>query len=415
MRLTSSATLLLAVCLLTACTEESNENEGYQRVQGGRAQIQETLVVVAPLTIGSVQEEVVISARVSSRTEVDVFPKLPALPVTEVLQEEGASVKEGDILMLLYDIDLKLLSQAAEAAFDEANRQKKLKGFSIESARTTLTNASRRAAITQRELERLEGLGDLVTQKEVDVARLASVTGETEVGDATGAVRTREIELELAEIAERRASLEWQRARQDVEATRVRSPADGVVAERNVDPGSLTTQASPAFRVVDTHDLILDLRVPQDNLARLAPGQTVTVTTTSLPGTRYTGIIRSVNPVLDRNTGTVHVRVDLDEDEGLVPGLFCQARIVTESRDGVLLVNKRAVLYDNNQPIIFAVDDEAMVARRIPFVAGASTATDVEIVEVLDGADLAPHHLIVIVGQDDLKGGATVRIVEKAF
>jgi hypothetical protein len=77
-------------------------------------------------------------------------------------------------------------------------------------------------------------------------------------------------------------------------------------------------------------------------------------------------------------------------------------------------VSKRAVLYEDDQPVLFTVNGDN-AAKKIAFIAGASTPTAVEILSDLDGTAL-PHDLrVIVVGQENLKDGAPIRIVEEAF
>ena len=96
--------------------------------------------------------------------------------------------------------------------------------------------------------------------------------------------------------------------------------------------------------------------VQGEGFKTLAEGQRVTARSVTGASQAFRGVVRRVNPVLDRATGSVSVIVDLEPAPGLVPGLFCEARVVTASRDDALLVDKRAVRYDDDQPAFFAIE-----------------------------------------------------------
>ena len=100
--------------------------------------------------------------------------------------------------------------------------------------------------LTEREVTNLEELGDLVTRKEVDDARLNATRTAAEKDDAAFALRNADIQLELARIGERKAETEWERAKQDLAYATVRSPIRGIVAERAIETGELSSQSAPA-------------------------------------------------------------------------------------------------------------------------------------------------------------------------
>jgi len=285
---------------------------------------------------------------------------------------------------------------------------------------TRRVETAERAALREgADFARLEGLGDLVTDQEVDNARVAAEDAQDNLELAVFARQNTEIERELGEISVQRAQIDWTQAITNLGHTSVRAPIAGIVAKRDANVGMLTTMAAAAFVVVDTTDLVLNLRIPQDNLLRLQRGQLVEVRSVTGAGTNYAGVVRSVNPVLDETTGTISVVVDLTPAMGLVPGLFCEASIITSAREEALLVSKRAVLYENDQPVIFAVkageEPESESALKIPFVAGATTAGEVEILCDLEGEPISPDLMVIVVGQENLKDGAPITVVEEAF
>lgn len=421
---------------LGACDEHvgAEVDDEVTSVTGGRDVVRETLVVVEPLEVGVVRDEVVVPSRVTSRAVVQVFPRLTGLPVTSVLVEEGDRVEVGQPLVTLYADELELTVAAREAAYDEAQRN-------VEQALLDKTELVRkidlleeRIEIQQREVARLQELGDLVTRKEVDDARVVRSQMATEMADTLAQQRGLEISIELAKIGERKARIELDRAEQDLEQTTLRAQISGIVAMRDIEIGEIANQSAPALQLVDDRDLILDLRVPQDAFADLAPGQTVVATPVSGGEREYHGVVRTVSPVLDQDTGTVHVIVDMDEEAGLVSGLFVEARVVTSERDDALMVSKRAVLYDDDRPIFFALVDPVLdtaeeagtgtaapprrpraTVREVPFVAGSATATKIEIVSDPDGRPIPSDLRVVVVGQENLKDGAAVRVVEEAY
>ncbi len=381
---------------------------------GGRTVERETLVVVEPLRVGPVRDEIVVSAKVATRAPVSVLPNISNLQVTKVFVEAGDAVVQGQVLATLFDLDLRLSAEMADALHDEATGTLAQARLRLEEEAQRVSRAERAAQKTAEDHARLSGLGDLVNRKEIEDARLASENAADDLQLARFAERGADIAVELALIAQRRAEIEAERARTNLEYTKVRAPQSGVVSQRNIAVGELSSMASPMFVVADTSDLVLNLRVPQDNLLKLKRGQPVEVRAVTRAGSLFHGTVRTVNPVLDETTGTVSVVVDLQPDAGLASGLFCEAHIITAAREDALLVSKRAVLYENDQPVLFALGEEGG-ARKIPFVAGAATPTAVEVLSDLSGARLPADLRVIVVGQENLKDGAPVRVVEEAF
>lgn len=406
---------LACAALLAACDAAGGEAqaESARSTTGGRETVRETLVLVEKLSRGPVRDEIVVSAKVDARTTVQVIPRVAGLAATEVLVEEGDRVRAGDVLARLFDANLRLAEASARAALEEARRTHERAQLTLEEDGRKVERAERVAAKAEADLARVADLGELVNRQEIEDKRLAAENARDDLELARFAERGARIALELAAIAVDKARIAAERAATDLAEATVRAPLDGVVAERSLYPGELSSTGTPAFVLADVGDLVLNLRVPQDAYRRVAAGQAVELRPVTDPQRRFHGSVRAVNPVLDRATGTVHVLVDLDEEPGLQPGLFCEARIITSARDAALLVSKRAVLYEDDQPVLFAVGEDG-TARRIAFVAGAATATAVEVVSALDGAPVADDLVVVTVGQENLKDGAPVKVAPDA-
>lgn len=386
-------------------------------VPGGRDVERETLVVAEPLTRGAIRDEIVVSARVESRVSVQVFPKLTNLPVTEVHVEEGDHVEAGDLLLRLYDEELRLTEQERKSQHTQALKEIDRARVQLEEDEARIVRAERQAQKAGGDLLRLTGLieEDLVNQQEVDDARLAAETALDDLGVARKTRDRSAISLELAEIAARQAELQWERAKVDLSHTSLRAPIAGVVSERSVEIGELSSGSMPAFVLVDLGRPVLNLRVPQDSLSRLDVGQRVEASAVTLPGVRFEGMVRAVNPVLDASTGSVHVIVDLKPQDDLLPGLFVQARVVTAARDDALLVDKRAVLHTDGLPHVFVLSDEGTSVRKLSFRPGSSTALTTEILADAEGAPVPDDLRVIVVGQENLKDGGRVRLQDTAY
>jgi membrane fusion protein (multidrug efflux system) len=408
---------LLLLSLALACSQpapDEDETRPQNGTPGGREVSLKTPVVVEALTIGPVRDEIVVSAKVASRAVVQIYPKLANLPVTAVHVEEGDRVVVGQVLAQLFDDNLVLQRLTADAVLAETGHLVTRDELELDQATNRVATARRQADKAQADFERLKGLGDLVNRQERDDKQLAAENAADELALAELAERSATISLELAKIAVRKAEIEVERARTEVAYAQVRAPISGVIAMRSIQQGELSTLSEPMFILADTTDLVLNLRIPQDALGRLEVGQSVEARAVTGPTATFYGVIRTVNPVLDESTGTVHAIVDLDADDRLAPGLFCEARVITSAREDALLVSKRAVLYEDDQPVLFAVNSDN-AAKKILFVAGASTSTAVEILSDMDGVALPRDLRVIVVGQENLKDGAPIRIVEEAF
>lgn len=117
--------------------------------------------------------------------------------------------------------------------------------------------------------------------------------------------------------------------RQQVADATVRSPVDGIVAEKRIDVGARLGDGGVAFVVVQLSPLKLRFAVPERFLGRINPGDRVTATVEPYPNEKFAGTVKTVGGVIDPKTRTMFAEAEFANRDGrLRPGLF--ARVETK-------------------------------------------------------------------------------------
>jgi RND family efflux transporter MFP subunit len=168
--------------------------------------------------------------------------------------------------------------------------------------------AAARVEKSELDLRRAEQLRGVDSDKIIDDARI-------ERAAARAALRQAEGQLALA-----RAYLDW---------TVIRSPIDGVVLEKLVEPGELVSPQSfggprgpsTAFlALADPADLQVEIDVSEAELAKIRAGQPCRVSPEAYPDRRYRGRVAEIAPEANRAKGTLQVKVQIENpDPFLVP------------------------------------------------------------------------------------------------
>jgi membrane fusion protein (multidrug efflux system) len=119
--------------------------------------------------------------------------------------------------------------------------------------------------------------------------------------------------------------------RQQLSDSVLRSPIDGVVAEKRTDVGQRLQDNTVAMVLVQTSPLKLRFRVPERYLATVRRGQTVRATADPYPGRVFEGHVSTVGGVIDPATRSFAVETEFPNRDGkLTPGLF--ARVEMEAK-----------------------------------------------------------------------------------
>jgi membrane fusion protein, multidrug efflux system len=361
----SGATLLVAALaalpILAACGGgEESSGEAMARAPGGApggpggAAARSTPVSVLVVQPGDLQVTLRASTTLRAREQVEVLPKQGGI-VAEILVEEGARVSEGQALARLDDAEWRLQAEQSDAR----------------------AQAARDAVERARALARL----DLISEQEVD--RLAS--------DA----RVAEAEVGLARLR--------------VENAVIRAPFAGTVTHRYIERGQQVTTSSAAFGIADLDRLEAQLGVAERDAARVQVGQEARIILQEGAAPVATGRVDRIRPVVDAGSGTVQVTVSVAARAGdapLRPGQFVNVDIVTETLPDRITLPRTAVLVDGAAPRVYVIQEDVAIEREVEL--GYSRGDRVEI-----RTGLEPGDTVVVVGQDNLRPMATVRVMQR--
>ena len=143
-------------------------------------------------------------------------------------------------------------------------------------------------------------------------------------------LNTRTLEAErCAARAELDAALtDLRRARLLLSEAQIRSPVEGIVGRRGVEPGDSITGGSPLFSIFSVETLHAVVDIGEKDLPRVAPGMTVEAFVGSFPP--LTGQIGLVAPFVNPATKSAEVRIRVSNPSGrLRPGMFVRVTIPT--------------------------------------------------------------------------------------
>jgi Cu(I)/Ag(I) efflux system membrane fusion protein len=108
----------------------------------------------------------------------------------------------------------------------------------------------------------------------------------------------------------------------------VYAPLGGTIVHKWVVEGSYVDTGDPLYEIADLTHVWLLLDLYEADLPWIAPFQTVRVTAQSLPGDRFIGQVVFVDPVVDKTTRTIKVRVNVpNPDRRLKPEMFVTAEL----------------------------------------------------------------------------------------
>jgi membrane fusion protein (multidrug efflux system) len=147
--------------------------------------------------------------------------------------------------------------------------------------------------------------------------------------------------------------------RKAVDDCTIRAPMDGWVAERNISVGERIIALFPGAKLVTLlriNPLRLTLTVPQQEMAQIKIGQTVTFQTDAFPGRRFTGAVRYISPAVTCDNRSLCVEAVVPNPNAeLLPGLFVTAELQLDNKQTELYVPTSAVCNRGDVAAVFVI------------------------------------------------------------
>ena len=118
----------------------------------------------------------------------------------------------------------------------------------------------------------------------------------------------------------------------------VRSPIDGVVVKRAVEPGAFANIGDVLATLADPKALWFLGNVYEQDIAKIQKGQTIILRTEAYPDKVFTARANFIAPTIDPDTRALVIRCDVDNPEGLLrPDMFASGKLQVGSSQAVVL------------------------------------------------------------------------------
>jgi len=278
-----AGTLILGV---VSCISEKNDSPVY---------LEPVAVTVTSFGSSGVKESFQYTGKVVSDHQTMLSTKLLG-HVEEVLVQEGQPIKKGQLLVKVksQDVNAKLAAARAgrkEAVAAQTNAQKNF---------TRVTNLFEKGSATQRELD------DITTQRNAADARVEG------------------IDQNIAELTEL------------LTYANLKSPIDGFVARKQVNPGDLASPGQPLLLLESLSELKIDLMIPEFEIGLFEVGDAVSVAFQTLPN----ALNATVSAVVPSTANGAQFKVSVvlqDTTQQVKPGMTGNVTIYKKSTEKLIL------------------------------------------------------------------------------
>ena len=328
---------------LPACSSNSTEKEAAVPVQ---------VVTVKKETL---RRTVTAEAVLFPVQQAAITPKISA-PVKAFYITRGSKVRKGQLLAVLEHNDLAAAAQENKGSYDEAQAayetttasalpQEVQKAQLDAQAAKQLLSAQQKIFSSRQELLQ-QGA---IPRKELDQAGVDLTNARNQYEIAQQHLDTlmkvgKQQQLKSAAGQLESAKRKYLGSAAQLSYSEIRSPMDGVVADRPLYPGEMVAAGTPLLTVMDISQVIARAHIPQPEAALLKAGDPATI---SVPGedNPIEGKITVVSPALDPNSTTVEVWVQIkNPDQRLKPGTSVQVSMLAQTVPDALVIPTAALL-----------------------------------------------------------------------
>ncbi len=155
------------------------------------------------------------------------------------------------------------------------------------------------------------------------------------------------------------ASVELEKKQLEYEYTTIESPIDGVIVERNIDQGYNIEKGEMVFKIADFDPILARIFIPEKDINKVAVGQTAKIISEFLPEKEFLGKVIMISPVVDPDSGTVKVTIEIKHlaAKVLKPGMFVSVYTIVDRHKDALSIPKKALILEAETDEVFIAKD----------------------------------------------------------
>ena len=384
--------------------------------------------ITAPVERGTIATVVKATGSVDAEITVDVSSQLSGR-MAEVVVNFNDVVKAGQPLAQLDQESFIIAVKEAKAALRVASATAHVQQAAVERAKLASVNARNDETLAealvasaqakqdeaQREFERKAQLAKTgsVAERDLSQARALRDTGAADLRAAIEQVKMKTEAIEIAEadlrmteanlenaeavIEQKQAAVD--QAELDLKRTVVRSPIDGVIVKRDVNPGqtvAVTLEAKTLFKIANNLDSMeVHGKIDEADIGKLKAGQFARFTVDAYPERTFTGKVLQIRKASEvvQNVVTYTAVISAPNSELLLlPGMTAELRILVSDTGYTLKIPSKALRFRPE-----ATDATSEWQAQEQSASSPGTLNTVWVV----GKDGRPAPITVHVGQSD--------------
>lgn len=203
------------------------------------------------------------------------------------------------------------------------------------------------------------------------------------------------------------AESQLQLAHSGVDKCRLRSPIDGIVGKRDVEPGQYSLSLKTPLKIVVLKTIQVKISVAENEISKIRKGQKAELTIAALNGRSFVGSVVSVGVMADPIARTYDAKITIPNPNlEIKPGMVCNVNLNTGIEQTVFTVSKNAVsLDDNGKPYVYVVSPSQKRALKQIVQLGNYRDNNIEV-----RSGLSAGQMVVTEGKEKLSNNSLISL-----
>jgi HlyD family secretion protein len=385
-------------------------------------------VAVGMVERGTIAEIITSAGHTVSENLVYVNSKIIG-EIEKIHVAEGSVVKRGDLLVELDKtpfenqlIEARSALEIARASLEATTSGERTE--IIKKNEIAVDRAQKILEITENRYQREKKLFDqgLTSEPSLEdyekeyLDAMATLQASQKELEKSRSGRSEEIDVAMSKLNASRSRLKV--AKENLDATQIYSPIDGIIIERKVNRGEITGGIHKHMLVIAS-GILFKANVDQEKAGKVCVNQEATVTLSAHPGIKFQGKVVKISPatiLYDQDVTfnvnvpiTFPVWIEFSLNTGHVPSLISGMTGFTQihiRRDVLTVASAALIHFSGSEGLVFIVNDEKAHLRRVVFGLTEDGRT-----EIISG--LHRGERVVVAGQNALIEGDSVDIRTK--